>query len=107
MRCDQKKPGRSSGFALVIQWFHRCDPGFQKGQPKPNLSELGGRRGVEINGENVDAIDVADEVIVEADVADSDVVAERVERAMKKAAELFLRKIPVAVDVAVSEEWSH
>ncbi|MEZ5428945.1 MAG: DNA polymerase [Pyrinomonadaceae bacterium] len=49
---------------------------------------------------------VHDEIIVEVDEAEADETARKLERAMCDAGEEFIKKVPVKVDVKVSDEWS-
>ena len=50
---------------------------------------------------------VHDEVVVEVNVEEADEVADKVKAAMITAANEFVRKVPVVVDVAVTDEWLH
>lgn len=49
---------------------------------------------------------VHDEIIVECDAAEADETAKRLESAMCKAGEEFVKAVPVNVDVHISDEWS-
>lgn len=49
---------------------------------------------------------VHDEVVVEADAADAEKIAEIVEDAMCAAGEVYIKKVPVKVDVHISDEWN-
>jgi DNA polymerase I len=48
---------------------------------------------------------VHDEIVVEADANETDVIAKKVEDAMCKAGEEYVRKVPVKVETEVSDEW--
>jgi DNA polymerase I-like protein with 3'-5' exonuclease and polymerase domains len=49
---------------------------------------------------------VHDEIIVEADASEAEMTAKSLEKAMCDAGEEFIKKVPVNVDVKVSDEWS-
>jgi len=49
---------------------------------------------------------VHDEIVVECDAAESEQTANKLESAMLRAGEQFVKKVPIKVDVHVSEEWS-
>ncbi|NNE97758.1 MAG: hypothetical protein HKN25_01925, partial [Pyrinomonadaceae bacterium] len=49
---------------------------------------------------------VHDEIIVEANEAEAESAAEKLERAMVRAAEEFVKKVPIKVDVKISGEWA-
>ncbi len=49
---------------------------------------------------------VHDEIVVECDTADADAISARLEGSMTAAAEEFIQKVPVKVDVAVADEWA-
>ena len=49
---------------------------------------------------------VHDEVIVEADTAEAEDVALRLETAMVNAAREYLKEVPVTVDVSIGKAWS-
>lgn len=49
---------------------------------------------------------VHDEIIVETAAAEADETARKLEKAMVAAAEQYVKKVPVKVDVAVSEAWT-
>ncbi len=48
---------------------------------------------------------VHDEIVVEADVNETDAIAKKVEDAMCKAGEEYVKKVPVKVETEVSDEW--
>ncbi|MEP6708258.1 MAG: DNA polymerase, partial [Pyrinomonadaceae bacterium] len=48
---------------------------------------------------------IHDEIVVEADAADADEVARRVEHAMCAAGEEYLRMVPVKVETEIADEW--
>jgi len=49
---------------------------------------------------------VHDEIIVEADAAEAEATAEKLEKAMCAAGEEYISKVPVKVDVKISDEWT-
>ncbi len=49
---------------------------------------------------------IHDEIIVEADATEADDVANYLEESMRLAGEEFIKKVPVKVDVKISDEWS-
>jgi len=49
---------------------------------------------------------VHDEIIVEADAVEANVIAGKLEKAMCAAGEEFIKKVPVKVDIKISDEWS-
>jgi DNA polymerase I len=49
---------------------------------------------------------VHDEIIVEADAEEAEEAARKLESAMIRAAEEYISKVPVKVDVKISEEWA-
>ena len=49
---------------------------------------------------------VHDEIIVECDAAEADEIAKKLENAMCRAGEEFVKAVPVNVDVHISDEWS-
>jgi DNA polymerase-1 len=49
---------------------------------------------------------VHDEIIVECDAAEAEATADKLEKAMCTAGEEFVKKVPVNVDVHVSDEWT-
>ncbi len=49
---------------------------------------------------------VHDEIIVEADASEAEMTAKSLEKAMCDAGEEFIKKVPVNVDVQISDEWS-
>jgi DNA polymerase I-like protein with 3'-5' exonuclease and polymerase domains len=49
---------------------------------------------------------VHDEIIVEADASEAEITAKNLEKAMCDAGEEFIKKVPVNVDVKISDEWS-
>ena len=48
---------------------------------------------------------VHDELVVECDAADVDHIAAKLESAMLRAGEQFVRRVPIKVDVHVADEW--
>jgi DNA polymerase-1 len=48
---------------------------------------------------------VHDEIVVECDAAEADAVAAKLESAMVRAAEQFVKKVPIKIDVHVADEW--
>lgn len=48
---------------------------------------------------------VHDEIIIECDAAESDQAAAILERSMKAAGEEYITKVPVKIDVNISDEW--
>jgi DNA polymerase-1 len=48
---------------------------------------------------------VHDEIILESDAKDAEQTAEKLEKAMRDAGEEFVKKVPVKVDVHVTDEW--
>lgn len=48
---------------------------------------------------------VHDEIVVEADANETEAIAKKVEDAMCKAGEEYVRKVPVKVETEVSDEW--
>jgi len=49
---------------------------------------------------------VHDEIIVEVDEAEADSAAEKLEKAMIAAAEDYVKKVPIKVDVKIADEWA-
>ncbi len=49
---------------------------------------------------------VHDEIIVEADVSEAEQIAEKLDKAMCAAGEEYIKKVPVKVDVTISDEWT-
>ena len=49
---------------------------------------------------------VHDEIIVEADTGEAEITAEKLDKAMCTAGEEYIKKVPVKVDVTISDEWS-
>jgi DNA polymerase-1 len=49
---------------------------------------------------------VHDEIIVEADASEAEETAKKLEKAMCDAGEEYIKKVPVKVDVKISDEWS-
>lgn len=49
---------------------------------------------------------VHDEVIVECDAGEADAIAATLESAMVRGGEEYVQKVPVKVDVAISDEWT-
>ncbi|MDT5060723.1 MAG: polymerase [Acidobacteriota bacterium] len=48
---------------------------------------------------------VHDEIVVEADVDETEAIAKKVEDAMCKAGEEYVKKVPVKVETEISDEW--
>jgi DNA polymerase I-like protein with 3'-5' exonuclease and polymerase domains len=48
---------------------------------------------------------VHDEIVVEADIDETEAIARKVEDAMCKAGEEYVRKVPVKVETEISDEW--
>lgn len=49
---------------------------------------------------------VHDEIIVEADAKEAEDAADKLEKAMCEAGEEYIKKVPVKVDVKISDQWS-
>jgi DNA polymerase-1 len=49
---------------------------------------------------------VHDEIIVEADAAEAEATADKLEKAMCAAGEEYVKKVPVKVDVHIADEWT-
>lgn len=49
---------------------------------------------------------VHDEIIVEADTGEAEQIAAKLDKAMCAAGEEYIKKVPVKVDVSISDEWS-
>jgi DNA polymerase I len=49
---------------------------------------------------------VHDEVIVECDAVEADAIADKLSQAMCAAGEEYIKKVPVKVDVKISDEWA-
>ena len=49
---------------------------------------------------------VHDEIILECDASEAEQTAEILEKSMCAAGEEYVRKVPVKVDVKISDEWS-
>ena len=49
---------------------------------------------------------VHDEIIVEADAIEAEQTADKLDKAMCAAGEEYIQKVPVKVDVAISDEWT-
>ena len=49
---------------------------------------------------------VHDEIIVEADASEAQIIADKLEKAMCAAGEEYVTKVPVKVDVHISDEWA-
>ncbi len=49
---------------------------------------------------------VHDEIIVEADANEAAMIAQKLDRAMCAAGEEYVKKVPVKVDVTISDEWT-
>ncbi len=61
----------------------------------------------EISGTSARLVNIVhDEIIVEADAAESQETADKLEKAMCAAGEEYISKVPVKVDVKISDEWT-
>lgn len=61
----------------------------------------------EISGTSAKLVNIVhDEIIVEADSGEAEQIAEKLDKAMCAAGEEYVKKVPVKVDVAISDEWS-
>ena len=49
---------------------------------------------------------VHDEIIVECDAAEADETAVKLETAMRKAGERYVKSVPISVDVHIADEWA-
>ena len=49
---------------------------------------------------------VHDEIIVEAKATEAEEIAKKLEKVMCDAGEEYIKKVPVKVDVKISDEWS-
>jgi DNA polymerase-1 len=49
---------------------------------------------------------IHDEIVVEADAAEAEDVAQRVERAMTTAGEEYIKRVPVKVETTIADEWT-
>ncbi|MGI8493968.1 MAG: DNA polymerase, partial [Pyrinomonadaceae bacterium] len=59
-----------------------------------------------INGTSARLVNIVhDEIIVEADAAEAEMIAEKLEKAMCEAGEEYVKKVPVKVDVQIADEW--
>jgi len=60
-----------------------------------------------ISGTSASLVNIVhDEIIVEADAAESQATADKLEKAMCAAGEEYISKVPVKVDVKISDEWT-
>jgi DNA polymerase-1 len=60
-----------------------------------------------MNGTSAKLVNIIhDEIIVEADASEAENAAKYLEESMRFAGEEFIKKVPVKVDVKISEEWS-
>ena len=60
-----------------------------------------------INGTSAKLVNIVhDEIIVEADASEAEETARKLEKAMCDAGEEYISKVPVKVDVKISDEWS-
>ena len=48
---------------------------------------------------------VHDEIVVECDTAESEQTAKKLESAMLRAGERYVKKVPIKVDVHIADEW--
>ena len=61
----------------------------------------------EISGTSARLVNIVhDEIIVEADAAEAETTAEKLEKAMCAAGEEYVKKVPVKVDVHIADEWT-
>ncbi len=61
----------------------------------------------EISGTSAKLVNIVhDEIILECDAAESQSTADKLEKAMCAAGEEYVKKVPVKVDVKISDEWS-
>ncbi|MDQ6786434.1 MAG: DNA polymerase [Acidobacteriota bacterium] len=61
----------------------------------------------EIRGTSARLVNIVhDEIIVEANEAEAESTARKLEKAMCDAGEEYIKKVPVKVDVSISEEWT-
>ncbi|MDQ3129930.1 MAG: DNA polymerase, partial [Acidobacteriota bacterium] len=61
----------------------------------------------EIRGTSARLVNIVhDEIIVEADAAEAETTAEKLEKAMCAAGEEYVKKVPVKVDVHIADEWT-
>ncbi|MGC2237126.1 MAG: DNA polymerase [Pyrinomonadaceae bacterium] len=61
----------------------------------------------ELRGTSAKLVNIVhDEIILECDAADATATADKLEKAMCAAGEEYVKKVPVKVDVKISDEWS-
>jgi len=61
----------------------------------------------EISGTSARLVNIVhDEIIVEADAAEAENTARKLEKAMCDAGEEYIKKVPVKVDVSIADEWT-
>jgi DNA polymerase-1 len=48
---------------------------------------------------------VHDEIVVEADIDDTEAIVKKVEDAMCQAGEEYVKKVPVKVETEIADEW--
>ena len=61
----------------------------------------------EINGTSARLVNIVhDEIIVEADAADAQSAADKLNKAMCAAGEEYISRVPVKVDVTIADEWA-
>ena len=48
---------------------------------------------------------IHDEIVVEADAGEAEAIAEKVENAMCKAGEEYIKKVPIKVETVIADEW--
>jgi DNA polymerase I-like protein with 3'-5' exonuclease and polymerase domains len=61
----------------------------------------------EIRGTSAKLVNIVhDEIILECDAAEAESTADKLEKAMCAAGEEYVKKVPVKVDVKISDEWS-
>ena len=61
----------------------------------------------EISGTSARLVNIVhDEIIVEADTDEAEITADKLEKAMCAAGEEYVKRVPVKVDVKITDEWS-
>ena len=62
---------------------------------------------LEMRGTSAKLVNIVhDEIIVEADANEAAQIAEKLDKAMCAAGEEYIKKVPVKVDVTISDEWT-
>jgi DNA polymerase-1 len=60
----------------------------------------------ELRSTNAQIVNIIhDEIVVEADAAEAEGIAEKVERTMRVAGEEFVKTVPVKVETEIADEW--